>query len=337
MLYLLLLLPAMLLLFTSIRLLRFRQMRRYIDAEILKQLIPNEGTYKPFIKHIFLLFAFAFLIVAMARPQIGTKVETVKKQGVEIIIALDVSNSMRSQDIKPNRLERSKLLINKVIDKLLNDKIGLIAFAGESFLQMPLTTDYGAAKLILSSIDTDLIATQGTAIGSAIDLAKKSFSPKEEKINKILLVITDGENHEDDAVESAKEIAEEGVIVHTIGMGTIAGAPIIINNNGNEEYLKESDGSTVLTKINPDVLKEIASAGGGKLFFSNNSSPDVVSILNEINKTEKKNFSDKKFTEYDDKFQIALLIAFGFFILELLTSNQKSTLFSKLKRFIVRN
>lgn len=333
-LYLLGLIPVFFVLFAVFRFFRARGLKKFASSKMLEKLQPEGSKYKPYLKFTFIMLSLACVILAIARPQMGTKLEEVKREGVEVIVALDVSNSMLSDDIKPNRLERAKFLVNRLLDKLTNDKFGLIVFAGQAFSQLPLTTDYSAAKLILNSVDSDIIATQGTAIGGAIELSAKSFSKKEEKINRVLIVITDGENHEDDAVDAAKALADEGVIIHTIGMGTINGGPIPIKTANGTDFIKEGDGSTVITKLNGDALKEISDAGKGSFIYSGNSDPDLNSLVKEIAKMEKKTFGEKRFSDYDDKFQYFLLGAIGFALLESLISGKKNYFFVKIAKFI---
>ena len=216
--YIFLVLPALVFLFLFNRILRARKLKSFGESELLEQLMPNISTGRPVVKFILWLLAITCLITALAQPQFGSKLTLTKRKGVELIIALDVSNSMKAQDIKPNRLERAKRAIAKLTDRLKNDKIGLVVFAGQAYVQLPITADYSSAKLFLESITTDVVPVQGTAIGAAIEMAMKSFSPNFEG-SKAIIIITDGENHEDDAVGMAKKAKDKGIVVHTIGMG----------------------------------------------------------------------------------------------------------------------
>jgi Ca-activated chloride channel family protein len=263
-----------------------------------------------------------FVILALANPQIGTKLEEVKREGVDIMIALDVSNSMTAEDIKPSRLESAKQEISRMIDKLQNDRIGMVVFAGDSYLQLPLTTDYPAARLLLSTIDVDIVPVPGTAIGSAIRLAKKSFAAGEQK-HKVIVLITDGENHEDDAIAAAKEAHDEGVVIHTIGMGLPDGAPIPVYQNQNiVGYKKDNEGATVVTKLDQQALVQIAEAGGGKFIRASNQQNELDAILREIESMEKKEFGAKIVTEYEDRFQYCLALALLLLLMEFFLSER---------------
>ena len=332
-LYALAVLPAIIVLFYWARRMRARSLSAYGNPSLLRQLMPSAGVYKRGVKFAMVFVAIAFVILGMANPQIGTKLEEVKREGVDIILAVDVSNSMKAEDLKPNRLENAKQEISRMIDKLQNDRIGLIVFAGESYTQLPLTTDYSAARLILSTIDVDVVPVQGTAIGSAIRLAMKSFAEGEKK-HKVIVLITDGENHEDDAIAAAKDAASEGVIVHTIGMGSPDGAPIpIYQGNVQVGYRKDNDGSVVLTKLDEQGLSEIAEAGGGKFVRASNQQSELDAVLKEIQAMEKKEFGAKMFTDYEDRFQYFLLTALVFMLLEFFISERRNVWLSKLKLF----
>jgi Ca-activated chloride channel homolog len=277
--------------------------------------------------------AYMCVVVGLANPQFGSKLEEVKRKGVDIIVALDVSNSMLCEDIRPSRLERSKQALSRLLDKLQNDRIGIIVFAGEAYVQLPITTDYSAAKLFLPSIEPDMIPTQGTAIGAAIDLAVKSFTENEKK-NKALIIITDGENHEDNAIEAAKNAAESGVITYTIGMGSPEGAPIPVYHNGvRADYKKDENGNTVITKLNEAMLREIAANGKGEFIRATNSDDGLSLILDKVNKMEKKEFGSKVYTEFDDKFQYFLTAGLLILILEFFVSRRKSEWLKRLNLF----
>jgi Ca-activated chloride channel family protein len=327
------LIPLLLLLFVWLIRWRKKSLQKLGDYHLVKQLIPQYSYNKPIVKFILLVFALVAMILALANPQFGTKQEEVKREGVEIMVALDVSNSMNCADIAPTRLERAKQAISRLIEKLNNDKIGLVIFAGTSFVQLPITSDYAAAKLFISTIEPDMIGTQGTAIGSAIELACKSFDTKQKKF-KTLIVITDGENHEDNALDAAKEAAEQGVVVHTLGMGSEQGGPIpIVRNGAMKEFLKDKEGSTVITKLNQDMLLEIAQAGNGSFVRANNSDDGIAHILEQINKMEKSNYGSKVFTDYDDKFQYCLALALFFLLIEFALSDLKFIWWQKLNLF----
>lgn len=315
---------------------RRRAMERFGNRELLMQLVPTAGRRKGAIKFIFVFTALAFLVLGIANPQIGTKLEEVKREGVDLFVALDVSNSMKAEDIKPSRLEAAKREISLLLDKLQNDRIGLIVFAGDSYLQLPLTTDYGAARLFISTIDVDVVPVPGTAIGSAIKLAMKSFVQGEKK-HKALVIITDGENHEDDAVAAAKDAAAEGIVVHTIGMGLPEGAPIpLYQNNVQVGFMKDNEGNTVITKLDEAALQQIAEAGGGKFVRASNQVNELDALFKEIQGMEKKEFGAKVFTEYEDRFQFVLAVALILLVGEFFISERKNRLFEKMKSIVAK-
>jgi Ca-activated chloride channel family protein len=282
--------------------------------------MPFSSKGRPVFKFIVLMLALAFIITGTARPQFGSKLQKVKREGIELIIALDVSNSMMAEDIQPNRLERAKRAISRLVDRLTDDKIGLIVFAGDAYTQLPITSDYNSAKLFLNSVSTQIVPKQGTAIGAAINLASNSFTPN-GKANKAIVVITDGENHEDDAVSAAKDAVDKGILVHAIGMGLPQGSPIPVIQNGQKDYLKDRDGKVVVTKLNEQMLEQIAAAGNGIYVRANNAQVGLNALFDEINKMEKEEMESRVYSEYNDQFQyffaIALvLILFEFIILE---------------------
>jgi Ca-activated chloride channel family protein len=310
-----------------------KAMERFGDSSLMERLFPNVSKSKILLKFIFIVLAFCLLVIGIANPQIGTRLETVKREGVDIMIALDISNSMLAEDIMPNRMERSKQAIYRLIEKLDNDRIGIIIFAGRAYVQLPLTTDMGAAKLFLSNINTDIIPAQGTAIGDAIELAAKSFGSKDKK-HKALIIITDGENHEDDAISEAKKASEEGVIIHTIGMGSPNGTPIpLYKNNARAGYRKDGDGNTILTKLDESTLMQIAAAARGEYIRATNSDDGLKLILNQITKMEKKNFGVKEFADYVDRFQYFLFAALLLMIAEFFVTERKSKWLVKINLF----
>lgn len=299
---------------------RRKALKNFGDAELVKGLTPEASVSKPWIKFVLVETALMLVIIGMAGPQFGTRLKEVKREGVELVIALDVSNSMLSEDIAPNRLENAKRAISKLVDRLHNDKVALIVFAGDAFVQLPMTSDYTAAKLFLSTITPKLVTNQGTAIGAAIDLGIKSFTPGDEK-NKAMIIITDGENHEGNAVEMATKANEAGIIVHTIGMGLSKGAPIpVYNKYGQKDYRTDAQGTTVISKLDEDMLKKIAVAGGGKYIRANNTKTGLNALFDELNHMEKVEMEAKVYSEYEEQYQyfigFALLILFvEFFIL----------------------
>jgi len=325
--------PIFALVYIISRILRIQKLKLLADPELINRLTPDVSSFKPIYKFVLLMLAFSFGVIALANPQIGTKMEEIKRGGIELIIALDVSNSMKSEDIKPNRLERAKQSILKLVDNLISDKIGIVVFAGDAFLQLPLTTDYSAAKLMVSTIETEMIATQGTAIGHAINLGASAFT-KESDINKAMIIITDGENHEDDALKAAKEARELGIIIHTIGMGSLQGGPIPLYQNGREVgYVKDKEGNTVVTKLNASVLQQIAMEADGRFIRSSSADPDLKALLEDISAMDKKEFESKVFTEFEDRYQYFLAIAILLLFLEIFISGRKNKYIEKLILF----
>lgn len=332
-LYALTIIPLIVIVFLVNRRIRKTSLKKFGSPELLSSLHPEVSPYKSYIKLTLLLLSVASIIFGIANPQIGTKLAEAKREGVDVIIALDISNSMRAEDIKPNRLERAKQMINKLIDKLENDRIGLVVFAGESFVQLPLTTDYSAAKLFLGLTEPELITTQGTAIGRAIELASEQFKESDNR-RKALIIISDGENHEDDAVSEAARASEKNFVVYTIGMGTTTGAPVPIYNNGTlTGYMKDRDGNLVITKYDPTMLQQIAAAGKGEFFPTADSEPELNNIINKISGLDKKEFETKLFVDYEDRYQYLFALAFIFLFLELLFSERKNKFISSLKLF----
>lgn len=333
-LYALLSIPVFVLIFIIYRYDRKRKLRRIGDRALLAGLMPEVSSFKPVLKFTILMLALAFMLIAAANPQIGSKMEEIKREGVEVIIALDISNSMLAEDVKPSRLELARLSISKLIDNLNSDRIGLVLFAGDAYLQLPLTTDYSAAKLMLSTVSTGLIDMQGTAIGRALELSMKSFS-KDETRNKAIILITDGENHEDDALSIAAEAAEQGIVIHTIGMGSIAGSPIPQNpNNPNSGYIKNESGETVISKLNANMLQQLAAIGGGRFIRASATNPNLTTLIEELAGMEKQEFGSRIYTDYEDRFQYFAAAALLLLILELFISEKRNKLVARLLRFV---
>lgn len=303
------------------------------DANILENLMPTLSTALPRWKRVLFTLALAFVLVGIANPQIGTKYEEVKREGFELMICLDVSNSMLAEDLTPNRLERAKQAISRLVDRLKNDKIGVVVFAGEAYIQLPMTVDHSAAKLFLRSIDTEIIETQGTAIGNAIELAISSFSTN-SKANKSIIVITDGEDHEDNALKQAAAAAELGIKVHTIGIGSVDGAPIPIYKRGQMlGYRKDREGNTVVTKLNETVLQQIAASGEGTFVRANNSRTGLNVLMDELEGMEREEFDSKMFTSYEDRFQYFIAVAVLLLLIEVLLPSRKLKVFSRFNLF----
>jgi Ca-activated chloride channel homolog len=322
-LYLMLLLPAMILLYIINTIRKKRALARLGRIELVSTLVPEMSKTRPFIKFILQLIAVLAGVIILSRPQFGSKIEDVKKEGVEVIIALDVSNSMLAEDIQPNRLTRAKQAISRLVDNLEKDKIGLIVFAGDAYTQIPITTDYVSAKMFLSAINPDMVPKQGTAIGAAITLGMRSFSPGEGK-SKALIIITDGENHEDNPVSAAEEAYKAGIIIHTIGIGSAEGVPIPVSVNGKKDFLKDVDGNTVITKLDEEILQKIAVATGGNYVRASNSNIGLDGIFNDIRKMKKQELESTMYTEYNDQFQIFAAISLILLIVDFMIMERKN-------------
>ena len=332
-LYLLLLIPVIIVLYLAWNRWRKKALKRFGDIKVIQMMMTRYSGVRPLLKLIILLTAFVFFVVGISDPQVGSRMEKVKREGIDLYLVLDVSNSMLAEDIRPNRLERAKMAISNLIDRLQGDRIGIVVFAGNAYKQLPLTTDYGAAKLFLSAVDTKIIPTQGTAIGEAVNMAVESFD--DSKHNKAIVVITDGENHEDDAVDAAKAAAEKGIKVFTIGMGMPDGAPIpMYDKNGNMlGYKKDRSGKTVVTKLDEEMLRQIAAAGNGSYVRASSATTGLSKILDDINKIQKMEIETRQFTDYEHRFQIFLVLALILLFVELLIPDKKGKLAEKFDIF----
>lgn len=315
---LLLLVPVIPVVYAILRRLRLLRIRRFGDEQLVKELMPSWSGAKGWVRIVLFSLAFAFFVLGLSRPQIGAKLSQRQTKGSEIMICLDVSNSMLAQDYSPDRLSRAKLAISRLVDKLEGDRIGLIIFAGSSFVQLPVTTDYISAKMFLSSVNTESIPIQGTAIGDAISTAVRGFSIQSEK-SRAIIVITDGENHEDDAVEAAKQAAEMGIKVYTIGVGSVRGEPIPKDG----DLMKDSNGNIVVTRLDENTLEQIAEAGGGAYIHAGNEEFGLTPIINDLKKMEDEMFNSVVFEEYDEQFMYFLSIALVLFVIEMLIGDRK--------------
>jgi Ca-activated chloride channel homolog len=329
----LVLIPFLIGIFVWMMIWKKKAMQRFGDWPIIQRLLPGLSDGRIILKFVLLMIGYLFLIIGISNPQIGSRLIEGERKGIDIMIALDVSNSMLAEDIKPNRLEMSKQAISKLIDELGSDRIGMVVFAGKAYIQLPITTDYAAAKMFLTTISTNVVPVQGTAIGQAIELAETSFD--DETHSRAIIVITDGENHEDDALGAAKEAASKGIKVYTIGMGLPEGAPIPELNQYQRMvgYKKDNKGSTIVTKLDESMLQQIASAGEGVYVRANNTQAGVKTIYDEINKLEKTKFETRMFSEYEDRFQYFIAISLLFFIIELLIFERKSKWLSRINFF----
>ncbi len=322
-LYLLIIVPILAFLSLIIGKRRKKALQRFGNPELLESLMPNASAIRPIVKFYIMLLVIILLIITIAGPQFGSKLETVKRKGIEIMIALDVSNSMNAQDIQPSRLDRAKRAIYQLVDKLQNDKVGLIVFAGQAYTQLPITTDYPSAKMFISTINTGIIPTQGTAIGAAIERGIKSFSSQED-INRAIIVITDGENHEDDAVAAAKAAVEKGIKVYTVGMGLPKGSPIPIAGGNSNNFMKDREGNVVISKLNEDMLIEIAKNGDGEFISANNIRKGINDLVDHLSKLEKTEMDAKIYTDYDHQFQYVALLALLFLLIDFIILERKN-------------
>ncbi len=323
-LYLLALIPVFILLYILFSRVRKKAMARFGELAILERLSESASRRKRLVKFCLYMSAYAVLVVGLANPQIGTRLEEMKQEGVDIFIALDVSLSMKAEDIKPNRLEKAKFEIRNLISRLGGDRLGLIVFAGEAYTQFPLTTDYGAANLFLDVVDTDAVPTPGTSIGSAIQRAMESFN-FEEPSTKVLVIITDGENTDGDAFEAAEEASKKNVLIYTVGLGSPSGSPIPLYNAAGQQvdFKRDQSGSVVVTKLDEVSLERIAVMGNGKYFRGTNTQDELNEIYKSINELEKREFGVRQFTDYEDRFQWFLAAGLLLLLIEVMISEKK--------------
>ena len=328
-LYLLAVIPVILL----IRFLMVRQqkkrLRKFGDRDLLRQLMPDVSRLRPAVKFWLLLGALALLIVMLARPQMGTKISHEKRTGIETIICMDISNSMLAEDVAPSRLDRSKMMVENLVDHFTNDKIGLIVFAGDAFIQLPITSDYVSAKMFLSNISPSMIATQGTDIAAAVNMASHSFT-QQEGVGKAIIVITDGEDHEGGAVEAAKDAKARGMNTYVLGVGSPSGAPI---PTGNGDYMKDNTGQTVMTGLNEEMCRQLAEAGGGTYIHVENNSNAQEQLDTALDKLAKKEISSTIYSDYDEQFQAVGIIVLLLLIIEVCILEVKNPLLRRVSLF----
>ena len=326
-LYLLLLFVVGVYLYASYR--RKSALRKYGDPELLSALMPEVSNHRPQIKFWITFVAMCFMVLLIARPQFGSKVETVKRHGIETVIALDISNSMLAEDVAPNRLEKSKNIISRLVDSFEDDKMGLIVFAGDAFIQLPITSDFISAKMFLESINPGLITRQGTDIKAAIDMATRSFTPN-EGVGKAIIIITDGENHEGGATEAAKAAAEKGMSVYVMGVGSPEGSPI---PTGRNDFRRDKEGNVIVTKLNEKMCQEIAAAGNGVYIRIDNTNNAQKILQKEIDKLAKADIETAVYSEYDEQFQAVAWISFVLLLLEMLLMVKKNPKFKGFNLF----
>ncbi|MDD7884775.1 VWA domain-containing protein [Flavivirga sp. 57AJ16] len=325
--------PVIVLFFLVLQFWKYRAQSKFADKKLLKKLSPNTSVFKSILKIGILSLAFACLTIALINPKIGTKLETVKREGVDIVFAVDVSKSMLAEDVAPNRLEKSKQLVTQIINNLASDRVGIIAYAGKAFPQLPITTDYASAKMFLQSMNTDMLSSQGTAINEAIKLAKTYFDD-EEQTNRVLIIISDGEDHSEEAAAIAEEASEEGIRIFTIGVGDVKGGPIPEKRNGIVlNYKKDNQGETVITRLNEETLIAIAEEANGA-YINGKITNDVVEHIREIlNSMDKTEFEAKQFADFKDQFQWFLGLGIFFLLLDIFLLERKTAWLKKLNLF----
>lgn len=329
-LFLLAILPVLVIFYVYAIIRKKRAIKKLGNPLLMSQLMPDESFKRQHLKFWLLFAAITVVIFIVAGPQFGSKLESVKRNGVEIMVCLDVSNSMLAEDVSPNRLEKAKQILAKLTDGFKNDKVGLIVFAGDAYTQLPITSDYISARMFLSSINPSMVSTQGTSIGAAINLAMRSFTPNETS-DKAIILITDGENHEDDAIGAAKQAAEKGVHVNIVGMGLPKGAPIPLDGANN--YMKDKEGNVVITQLNETMCQEIAAAGKGLYVRADNTNTALRALEKEIDKLNKSELDSKVYSEYDEQFQMLTWMALLILVVEFFVLGRKNRIFRKVKLF----
>ncbi|WP_343328390.1 VWA domain-containing protein [Polaribacter staleyi] len=330
---LLIIVPAMIVVFLLVLWWKKRTQRKFSDLNLLKKLAPNSSTFKSVLKLVFLLLGITFLIIALVNPKMGTKLKTVKREGVDIVFALDISKSMLAEDIAPNRLEKAKQIISKTIDQLGSDRVGIIIYAGNAYPLLPITTDHAAANMFLQNANPDMVSSQGTDINGALELAKTYYN-NDEQTNRFLVIISDGEDHQEETKQVAKNLANEGIKIYTIGVGLEKGAPIPMRVNGSMiGYKKDNKGETVITKRMPDVLQGIADAADGNYIDGNVTERPVKVIADVIANAEKSEFETKQFSDYKDQFQWFLAIGLLFLLIDIFLFDKKTKWLRKVDLF----
>lgn len=331
--YYLAIIPVIVVLFLLVLWWKKRTQKQFSDRKLIQKLSPEKSTFKSFLKLIVFCFALFFLIISLVNPKMGTKLETVKREGVDIVFALDVSKSMVAEDIAPNRLEKAKQIITKVIENLGSDRIGIIIYAGSSYPLLPITTDYAAAKMFLQNANTEMVSNQGTAINDAIERAL-SYYDNDEQTNRFLVIVSDGEDHEENTLELAKEAAEKGIKIYTVGIGTSKGGPIPIRENGRiVSYKKNNEGTVVVTQLNEQILRDLAATGNGKYINGNNTQETIETIQEVLENAEKSEFETKQFSDYEDQFQWFVGIGLLLLIIDVTLLEKKTKWIQKLNLF----
>jgi len=329
----LLVIPVLVVFFLLLQFWKKRTQKKFANKVLLKRLSPNQSVFKSVLKLVVLCLAFASLSMALVNPKVGTSLETVKREGVDIVFAVDVSKSMLAEDIKPNRLKKAQQLVSRIIDNLGSDRVGIIAYAGKAFPQLPITTDYAAAKMFLQNMNTDMLSSQGTAINEAINLAK-SYYDNDEQTNRVLIIISDGEDHSEAAMQVAEEASKEGIKIFTIGVGQIKGGPIPLRVKGAlVGYKKDKQGETVITKLNEETLKNIADQANGVYINGANTDKVVSQMTDILNKMDKKEFEAKQVANFESRFQWFLGLAILLFLIDIFLLERKTAWLKKLNLF----
>jgi len=329
----LLVIPVIILLFIGLQIWKRSVQKKFANSSLLKRLSPNQSLFKSVLKVFVLCAAFACLSIALVNPKIGTKLETVRSEGVDIVFAVDVSKSMLAEDIAPNRLEKSKQLVTQIVNSLVSDRVGIIAYAGKAFPQLPITTDYASAKMFLQNMNTDMLSSQGTAISEAIQLSKTYFD-NEDQTNRVLVIISDGEDHDGEALNVAEEAAEQGIKILTVGVGDLKGGPIPIKRNGVIlSYKKDNNGETVITRLDETTLKDIASEADGVYINGRNTADVVSAIKGELDKMDKQEFESKQIADFKDQFQWFLGIGILLLFIDIFFLERKTAWLTKLNLF----
>lgn len=329
-LYLLIIVPVLIVIFIISEYVKTKRIKKFGDPELMKSLMPNATRYRPAIKFSIVCLAMIFMILLIARPQFGTKTETVTKKGIEVVIALDISNSMMAQDVLPSRLDKSKNIISRLVDNFDNNKIGLVLFAGDAYTQLPITSDYVSAKMFLNNISPSLISRQGTAIGAALNLAMNSFTPQ-QGVGKSIIVITDGENHEGGVMEAVKTASDKGIQVNVLGVGSVDGAPIPVSSGS--DYKKDNSGNIVVTKLNEQMCQDIARQGNGIYARVDNTNSAFRALEKQLDTLSKADIDTKVFSQYNEQFIPLAWIVLVLLVLEALIMNKKNPLFRNVKLF----
>lgn len=329
-LWLLLAIPVLVALHIWITRRKRQQLQLFGDPELMAELMPNASRIRPHVKFALMLTALSLLIIGIARPQYGTKEQTVKRQGIEVMIALDISNSMLAEDVAPNRLERAKQMLSKLVDQMVDDKLGLVVFAGDAFTQIPITCDYVSAKMYLQSITPDIIPAQGTAIGKAITTCVSSFGTEDTEKSRAIILITDGENHEDNAQEAAKMAKEKGIHVFVVGIGKPEGSPIPDGRGG---FKKDRQGTVVVSRLSEDMCQKVAAAGGGMYVRADNSNTATRALEKEIDKLGKQEIETKVYSDYNEQYQSFIFIALLLLVIDFFIFSRKNKSISRINLF----